>query len=1353
MNADTQRATSDEASTAAGHHPDRTPSRWIALAMVPLAVGVLTQRFGEIVYLTRLDRVMDPLTMAARGIDLWNPYWDMGAVQYQQSGYWFPFDLWFGLTHVAGLPVWLSERLFIVALMGLALWGFVRLADSLRIGTPGSRVIGGLAFAISPVILSRVGWQSPFAMGIVLLPWVLLPLVRASESGSTRRAAALSALVITAMGGANAAVTIAMLPAPAIYLLTRGRGPRRASLLRWWLALVPLASLCWIVILYFFARYSPDTLTYTETTRATLSTTPLFEVLRGTSDWIARLPGPQNPAGFALSLQSIPILATAIVAASGLAGLLRRRLPERTFLLITFIAGVAAITGGFGGVWGNPLATLYSGLLDGAFNAFRNVYKFQGLIALPLAFGIVHLLPDLALRERTPRRIDLRRSSALLAIVVLFVAAWPLWQGTLTRGPGFERVPVAWHEANDWLTTNSSGRTLVLPGVPDAEFEWGFTAQIPIQWGSDITWATRSQAPLSGTDVIDYLDTVERSMEIGGDVQLPDYLRRGGFTAVVVPNDQRSEKYGAPPPETIRNAMRASGFPLVASFGDTGYGFGDLRQIDVYGVPDGSVATTYAMDAATLLSGTVASTLDVPQQVFGDRAFILSGEDSQALTPEQLIITDGNQASSIDFGLNRDNRSYIHGGRDDRSPNSRREGRTTRELDGFESVTASSVGPGIIRSNLPAFDPANVLDGDRSSWWLPFREQIDGPDAFGTSDPWIEVTYPEPRVVDSIEIALYLGPFVELTPVDITVITDIGSVATTAQPIELIQSLGVAAGPTRHVRVAIARSAYAAADDVIGIRDLIVPGTPVSRRLVIDSQLVQRASRPGTPDPSWVLTRNRPVTSPLFSLNSEKQMFRGFTVPKSGTFTVISRASGTRGQGLLDWLGATPRFSITADSTWAENPNAGPRNLVDDDGDSLWRSGRDITADGGSALVSMRWNQPRTIDALRLVRDGVEAAPTEVLVTTGTEARRAPVAADGSVAFAPLTTDAMSLRIEYAPVPDDDDESTRIMGFTTIDVPALRDLYPGPVDRKAPYVIECGSGPTLTVGGSTLTFSARTDIAALMDGTPFDLISCSGSALSLPAGPTLLDTTSGSSLATIDQVVIGNPPTMAPPSGQPRSFTIDAWGTNDRTVSIDRGAEGLFVVNEAFNEGWKARLAGVDLEPITIDGWRQAFIIPAGDGGRLELTFAPNRWFRIGTVIGLITLLGVIALALWPDRRTPDRSPVGPGRASPILLCALAVLAAIWCTGLAAVLLVPLWWIRDRHRRLLAPIAFAAMSLAGLLVVIAKRVIDYPTELWGPASTPVSLLAALAFLAVVVTLHPRSRSHGSETESSARGGI
>ena len=1345
----TNLATEESRSVDVASDNSRTPSKWIAYAMIPIAFGVLIQRFGQIVYLTRVDRILNPFTMASRGFDLWNPYADMGAVQWQQNGYWIPFDLWFGFARLLHIPIWISERIYIAGLLAIALWGFTRLADAFGIGRPSSRLLGGVAYALSPVILARVGWQTPFAMGTIFLPWVLLPLVRGTRDLSPRTAAARSCIPLALMGGVNAAVTFAILPIPILYLLTRQRGRRRAQLFRWWILFAPLSMLWWAIGLYFFGKYGPDFLQYTESVATTTNPTSIFEVLRGTADWIARLPGPANPASFSLALKSIPMIGTTIVAAAGIAGLTRRDLKERTFLISCFTLGVAAVGGAYGGLFGNPAAGVYSHLIETVLSAFRNVYKFQPLIALPLSFGIASLFTFVhRLSTLHYRRIFSAGLAGIVAAIAI-AATWPLWTNHLTRGEGFKSVPTAWNQAGDWLSQNATGRALVVPGIPDADFDWGFTSQLPLEWTTNATWASRSQAPLSGLSVIDYLDTVELAIERGGDSGLADYLRRGGFSNVVVPNDQLSEKYVAPPPESIRNALVASGLERSTGFGERTFGYGDLQQVEIYTIPNATPVTTYAMNAATWLTGDTGSLLTIPEHIFGNRAYFFA-KDSHTTTihPDEWIVTDGNLASTTDYGPNRNNRSYVHSESNDIPPPEKlTSDRTVLDLGDISGVTASSVGPGMFVKNIPDAQPFNAIDGDVSTWWEPLRVQVDGSEAFGTTDPWLDVSYASPQEVNELFISLYIGPFAIPAPIQVKVTTDAGEAETTVFAIQTAQRLQVAPGPTSSIRVSISRGSYTALDDAIGIRELSAPLAPIAPRLDVPSQLTEEFAQPDTPNPAWVFTRLESALSPLVSLSSEKQISRSFTVPKQATFSTYATAKATRGQQLIDWLGTTPTFSISADSTWGENPKASPRNLVDGTDSTPWRSGNDITVRGGSSLISMKWNVPRTISSMRLVRSETDAMPTDVVILAGSEARGAPVAPDGTVTFAPITAESMSLVANYAPVPATDKTSSKQMGFTSLEIPALADLYPGPIDRNSRYSIDCGAGPNVVVGGTMVSYSVDTTVGSLLDGTPFDLAPCGSNSVALNSGPTLLDTKSGTSLTTISQIIIGDSPTMAPPSGVARPLTINKWGTNDREVTVGGGSEGLLAVNEAFNEGWKASLNGSELRAVQIDGWRQGFELPAGESGIVHLTYAPDQPFKLGTIFGLFALLFVLAMAFWPDRKRAMPVALQEGEASVWLLTGGVFLAALWCTGIGASLLLPAWWIRNHRRTWLAPIAFFTLSGAGLLAVIGKRIVDYPSHIWGAASYPVSALCAAAFLCALVTLLPKRASTNAKTQA------
>ena len=59
-------------------------------------------------------------------------------------------------------------------------------------------------------------------------------------------------------------------------------------------------------------------------------------------------------------------------------------------------------------------------------------------------------------------------------------------------------------------------------------------------------------------------------------------------------------------------------------------------------------------------------------------------------------------------------------------------------------------------------------------------------------------------------------------------------------------------------------------------------------------------------------------------------------------------------------------------------------------------------------------------------------------------------------------------------------------------------------------------------------------------------------------------------------------------------------------------------VAENTNDGWRATLGGRQLETVVLDGWQQGYVVPAGDGGRVTLTFTPDATYRAGLLFGLI---------------------------------------------------------------------------------------------------------------------------------------
>ncbi|MEV4087570.1 alpha-(1-_3)-arabinofuranosyltransferase family protein, partial [Nonomuraea fuscirosea] len=549
--------------TGAGR-PVGEPARrrlWLLLCCFGFALMAFTTKPGHLISDTKMDLALNPVGWLERAAHLWDIQ-HFGQLQNQVAGYVFPMGPFFALGDLAGVEPWVTQRLWLTLLMSVAFLGVERLSRQLGIGTPGTRIAGALAYALAPRTLSILGEISIEWLPAAMLPWILIPLLTASETGQRARGAVRSALAVALCGGVNAVAVLAVLVAPVLYILTRPRPVPRWRLLAWWSGAVAVATLFWTLPLLLVGRYAFSFLPYTETSETTTAVTSLTNVLRGASDWVRYLPLNgvfEQPPGFAIATSATMVVVTGVPAALGLAGLARRDLPAKGFVVALFLVGVVALVAGHASALEPVLAEPVRWLLDGPLAPLRNLRKFDPLIRLALAFGLAHLL----VRARIPLRTVAVAAAAALVL--------PVFNQGLAAPGDFERVPSHWQEAADWLNRNAGDDgVLVVPGAKFGEYVWGRPMDEPLQALTTARWTARQITPPGSVGLTRLLDVIDQRLAAGhGSAGMATVLRRLGVRYLLVRNDLIRQNLQGAWPSRVHEALRETpGLTKVRSFGE-----------------------------------------------------------------------------------------------------------------------------------------------------------------------------------------------------------------------------------------------------------------------------------------------------------------------------------------------------------------------------------------------------------------------------------------------------------------------------------------------------------------------------------------------------------------------------------------------------------------------------------------------------------------------------------------------------------------------------------------------------------------------------------------------------------------
>ncbi|MFC0002549.1 alpha-(1-_3)-arabinofuranosyltransferase [Micromonospora siamensis] len=1295
----------------------------ICIALTALA---FQQAPGLVVPDTKVDLNVNPAGWLLRSLHLWDPTGTFGQLQNQAYGYLWPMGPFFLLGSELGLAPWVVQRLWWALLFCVAYLGAARLAGRLGIGTPAGRMIAGVAFALSPRILTQLGWSSVEAWPSAVAPWVLIPLVGLARGTSLRRAVAGSAVAVACAGGVNATAVLAVVPLAMLWLATLHPVRRRVTAVAAWCGAVALATTWWLVPLLILGRYSPPFLDYIETARNTTSVTDAVTTLRGASYWVAYLGtpfGPTIPAGARLANEPLLVAATLAVAALGVLGLSRRGMPHRRFLITGLVLGAALVGLGHVGDLPNILAGPQQEFLDGAGAPLRNVHKFDVLLRLPLALGVAHLVglvvraARVAPDRRRPRAVARAWLTAGAAMAAVAAIATPALAGGLATPGSVKEVPGYWHEAASWLDANTGrGRVLVVPGARFPSYDWGSTTDEITQPLLDSRWAVRNAIPFTPPATIRLLDAIESTLATGsGSTGLADLLARSGISHVLFRADLDHGRSDTARPAVVRQALeRSPGLTRVAGFGPRRGGpstpdeFRDqgldvpLRALEVYRV-DRRVEPVVAYDRAdvTTVVGGPESLLDVAAAgQLGTAPTVLAGDAPPGGVAGPVTLTDGLRRRDVSFGRLRDNVSQTLTADDtfevsapahDYLPEWGAGRSTVARYEGISTIRASTAGsqvdaPGGAR---PEHQPYAAMDGDPATSWQSAPHSP-------SDRQWIEVRLANPTRVTRVDVRFDLKA--DSLPTTVTVTAGFESRTVEQFSDHMVFELpGVHA--TREVRISV-DAAFALrplGTGTVGIAEIGIPGIRTSRTL-------QLPAVPATDRPSVVVVSAAPTTPACFTVDGRprcstdairgsedgRTIDRTLTLPTDAVYTAKLWARPTPGPALdavLDKLVAdaqTLRLApeISASSRAVPDPTGRAGAVRDGDPTTSWSP----AVNDEAPILRLKWLRPQVIRGIRFSVDPAAAATRlgSVRVVGDDGFRSSLLGDDGLLTLnPPMRTDEVTIQFLDKPsAPSVDPYGLRLpeslpvaIGEVTV-VPGAPTVRPRP---DAPLKLACGSGPTLKVGGARVKTTLRGTLRDLLELREMRATPCgrdTARRLKLGRGEHRLRTTP-SSLVSPTRVALVPQRTTPAPKPTPSTVKIESWAATERRVRVvERPVDRVLAVRENTNTGWQAVVGGRTLQPVVVDGWQQGWILPAGTSGEVVLRFAPDTAYRAGLLLGGVLLVTVVLLAVLPARRPagPASStavPHGRRRATRSLpLLAVGAAALVLSSGLIGSLLV-----------------------------------------------------------------------------------
>jgi arabinofuranan 3-O-arabinosyltransferase len=1324
----------------------RTPRRYLLGAALGFVVLFLLQAPGKLTADTKLDVPMEPLQFLERATHLWNSSAEFGYIPNQALGYLFPMGPFFLLGKLLAVPPWITQRLWMALLLTVAAWGLVRLADTLRLGRPVTRLLGGLAYALSPVFLGKVGATSVALTGAAMLPWIVLPLLLALRPDG----AGGEDTGIAAPGGCPD------VPAGSSWLVRRFASRRAGAA----------------------GGRTDDALT--DDALADGSRAHDAGAGRSTGRLVtaaARL-SPRRAA----ALSGLAILCTGGVNASV------------TLCVLLCPAVLLVLAGGSRRAWALRGWWLVSVVLATAWWVVGLVVQSRyGLNFLPYTETVATTTSTTSVAEVVRGTADwlayLRLPSAWLPAASDYVTS-----PTAIVGSALGAAISLWGLAHRDLP----GRRFLLVtfGVGIVAVAAGY----PGQPGSPVAGGVRAllEAQLSPLRNVYKFEPVSH---------LPMAL---GFThalTVALRRRRPSDNEATEPTEPVELGGSAGSTHAVAAPGgrtpggripDRGThdrGTADRGTAD-RGTPDqgtagrrGSLARLPAIAAvalaiAALIAGVtpVLGGKTLQSQPFSHvPGYWVEAADWLADNPDggRTLVLPGTAFAEYDWGRPLDEplqwlsqtpwgvRSLIPLGGVG----------ITRWMDAIETElsrgNAAGLGAALARAGVGQVLVRN--DIDNKNWDVPpSTDEIHR--ALTSSGLQPAATF-GPSVVARAGAKARLVPALS-NPTDRVPALEVWTVPDGAKMVEAYSaasSLVVSGGPEATVQLAAHgllspdRGAVLASDladlgsGSAGGADEVIASTPPADAPPASDVLTDSTGLAVTDT-----FKRRDYTYGI--VHSSGSYLLGPDESVAGKDTPPNQWIDRPAAGHQTVAGYTGGMSVQASSYGYElfsAPDLAPSSAVDGFPGTAWTARPDASSGSGGAWLQLDVGQAISVPyiGVQLLDEGSwRPVPQALRVTTaagsvvtrvlgnekvqqlnvptgpsswfritlenlvrdthsslGAGIREVTIPGVRFQRYAQVPSDATSLAaapaqgpVEFAFDRDRVDpaqpfggseelamarrfEVPRPMRFTlTGYVSALPPPAGTPVPDDLPLDIACGEGPEIIIDGIRypVRIEGRTTDATSVRPMKMSVCTPDGT-VPLHTGSHLLTVEQGTSTMIVDAISLVGAGTTGSDEG-PRSTSAGSWTAERRTVAVGAGGKAFLAVHENANASWTASLNGVTLTPVRLDGWQQGWIVPAGAGGTVVIENKPGESFRRDIAVGLVLVLALLLAALLPGRirlrpgSDQDGYPVYLDPARVPLLADVARLPGRWVALVAATVAVGL---------VAGPVALAVPVLA----VIARR--------------------------------------------------